>query len=131
MQLGTGCLQMRMLKLQLLIFLFNPVQCDGMPGQGGALFISAPAAGVLLQNSAVPRRPVIDMLGIAQLGGAQALAVGGTDAGYVHKGGVVTELAPEVPVFHDGKLLIEVRVDSTHRADSEQYRMDGQVVDAP
>ena len=67
LQLGTGCLQMRMLKLQLLIFLFNPVQCDGMPGQGGALFISAPAAGVLLQNSAVPRRPVIDMLGIAQL----------------------------------------------------------------
>ena len=114
-----------------MIFPFYPVERDSVPSKGGTLFDSAPAACVLFKDSTMPGRPIIGVLRIAQLRCAKALAIGGPDTGYMQKGPLVTELAPEVPVFHDGKLLIEVRVDSTHCAASEQHGMDWQIVDAP
>ena len=86
---------------------------------------------MLLQNAAVPQRPVVGMVGVAQLRCTQSLAVGGANAWHMGKRPLVAELTPEVPVFHDWQCFIKAGVHGQHGTASEQNGMDGQVVDAP
>ena len=121
-QLRLGRLQL-LLGLLMLCLLFVQGQC--VPSKGVALFFKTPTAGMLLQDAAVPRRPVIGMLGITKVRGAQALAVSGANPGHMGKRPEVAELAPEVPIFQYRQGLIKLRAGGQHNAAAEQHSVDG------